>query len=96
MTSAETPDGAEGIRVLISNRGHYPVNVDWLWIESQATTIRLPFAMRRNVWSMNTPTAAQIASNISDVIRFAPHPHVVLWRVAPIPAALAAELAPKG
>jgi hypothetical protein len=39
---ARTLDGAEGIRVLIHNRGHYPANVDWLRIESQATSLRLP------------------------------------------------------
>lgn len=42
ILSARTPDGAEGIRVLMHNRGHYPANVDWLRIESQATSLRLP------------------------------------------------------
>ena len=42
IVSAETPDGAEGIRVLIRNCGHYPANVDWLHIESHGTSLRLP------------------------------------------------------
>jgi hypothetical protein len=46
ITSAETPYGAAGIRVLISNRGHYPANIDWLRIESRAITLRLPLHTR--------------------------------------------------
>jgi len=46
IVSAQTPEGAEGIRVLIHNRGHYPANVDWLRIESQATSLRLPLHHR--------------------------------------------------
>jgi hypothetical protein len=42
IVSAQTPDDAEGIRVFIHNRGHYPANIDWLRIESQATSLRLP------------------------------------------------------
>jgi hypothetical protein len=43
---AQTLDGAEGIRILMSNRGHYPANVDWLRVESQATSLRLPLHSR--------------------------------------------------
>jgi hypothetical protein len=46
IVSAQTLDGAEGIRVLIHNRGHYPANVDWLRIESQAASLRLALHSR--------------------------------------------------
>jgi hypothetical protein len=46
IVSAQTLDGAEGIRVLIHNRGHYPANVDWLRIESQRISLRLPLHSR--------------------------------------------------
>ena len=34
IVAAQTPDRAEGIGVLIRNRGHYPAKIDWLQIES--------------------------------------------------------------
>lgn len=46
VVAAQTPDGAEGIRVVIRNRGHYPANIDWLRIESQAASLRLPLHSR--------------------------------------------------
>jgi hypothetical protein len=66
IVSAQTPDGAEGIRVLMHNRGHYPANVDWLRIESQATSLRLPLHHRSPI-ARGTNDACALA--IQDLFR---------------------------
>lgn len=44
--------------------------------------------MRRNMRSMNTPTAAQMASSISDVMRYPPNLIAEPWKLMPPSATL--------